>query len=108
MMVSGSTVADFDSTLIRRGRKAVTFPEMAEFAATLEERPISQLLEELPEIARLSTAKFDMATTILRRRFSHESPVDQLQLRTFGYEIAERVDDTNVGRRIRKIFEPHQ
>ena len=81
---------------------------MAEFAATLEDRPIAQLLEELPEIAQLSAAKFDVATSILRRRFSHELPVDQLQLRTFGYEIADRVSDKRVSARIRKIFEPQE
>ena len=102
--MQGRDVIDFDSTLIRRGRKAVTFPEMVEFAATLESRPLVKLLEELPEIARLSDAKFTVATNVLRRRFRGETPIDQLQLRTFGNEIAARVLDTAIADRIRSIF----
>ncbi|HSP13177.1 MAG TPA: hypothetical protein VLV78_00330 [Thermoanaerobaculia bacterium] len=98
-------MGEFDSTLLRRGRKAVTFPEMVEFAATVELRPIAQLLEELPDLARLSEAKFSIASNVLRRRFRNETPVDQLQLRTFGYEIADRVADTRIADRIRSIFE---
>jgi hypothetical protein len=94
-------VGDFDSTLIRRARKAVTFPDMVEFAATLELRPIAQLLE----LAKLSAAKFDVATNVLRRRFRHELPVDQEQLRIFGSEIAERMSDNASANRIRHIFE---
>jgi hypothetical protein len=95
---------DFDSTLIRRGRNAVTFAEMAEFVRTLEERPIPTLLEELPDLARLSEAKFTLALKILRRRFDSESDVDQQQLRTFAEEIAAGVDEAGTAARIRYIF----
>ena len=95
---------DLDSTLIRRGRKAVTFPEMVEFAATLESRPIVKLLEELPDLARLSEAKFSVASNVLRRRFRGETPIDQQQLKAFGYEVAARVFDPGVADRIRSIF----
>ena len=103
-MVAGTDMGDFDSTLIRSARGAVTFSDMVEFAEKLENRSLAQLLEELPELARLSTAKFDVATSVLRRRFRGESPVDQAQLRTFGNEIAERAGETTVARRIRAIF----
>ena len=95
---------DFDSTLIRRGRNAVTFAEMAEFVRTLEERPIPKLLEELPDLARLSDSKFTLALKILRRRFDSESDVDQQQLRTFAEEIAAGVDEPGTAARIRDIF----
>jgi hypothetical protein len=104
MMATGLQVKEFDSTLIRRGRRAVTFPEMVEFAATLETRPIIKLLEELPDLARLSEAKFSVASSVLRRRFRGETPVDQQQLKAFGYEIAARVFDASVADRIRSIF----
>ena len=104
MMDAGFQVKDLDSTLIRRGRKAVTFNEMVEFAATVETRPIIKLLEELPDLARLSEAKFSVASNVLRRRFRGEAPIDQKQLKAFGYEIAARVFDADVADRIRSIF----
>ncbi|MEK6371447.1 MAG: hypothetical protein AABO58_02015 [Acidobacteriota bacterium] len=54
--------ADFDSTLIRRGRSALSVSEMVAFVETLEARPLIKLLEELPELARPSDAKFVLAT----------------------------------------------
>ncbi|HEX9161451.1 MAG TPA: hypothetical protein VF980_07050 [Thermoanaerobaculia bacterium] len=98
-------MSEFDSTLIRCGRTAVTYADMVQFAATLEDRPIAQLLVELPDVARLSAAKFDVATSVLRRRFRNEQPVEQAQLRIFGSEIAADLDDTSVARRIRRVFE---
>lgn len=104
----GTRVSDHDSTLLRKGKNAVTFPEMVEFAATLELRPLAQLLEELPELARLSEAKFSVASNILKRRFRTETPTDQLQLRTFGNEIADRVAERAIAERIRSIFESEE
>ena len=95
-----------DSTLIRRGRSALTFWEMAQFADTLSNRPLPKLLEELPDLARLSTAKFNLATITLRRRFRGETPVDQIQLRQIANEIAATVSDSAVATRIRDIFSP--
>ena len=99
------TVGDYDSTLIRRAKTAVTFPEMVEFAATLEVRPFIQLLEELPEIAKVSHTKFSVVSNVLRRRFRGEQPVDQLQLKVFGQEIADRIPDRELADRVRSIFE---
>ena len=93
-----------DSTLIRRGRTALTFWEMAQFAETLNSRPLMKLLEELPELARLSTAKFNLATITLRRRFRIEAPVDQIQLRAVANEIAASVEEPMAARRIRELF----
>jgi len=93
-----------DSTLIRRGRTALTFWEMAQFADTLSSRPLAKLLEELPELARLSSAKFNLATITLRRRFRAETPVDQIQLREIAKEIAATVEESAVATRIRELF----
>ena len=95
---------DPESTLIRRGRTAVTMTEMAVFVKTLEDRPVSTLLQELPELAQLSDTKFSLALTTLRRRFRGEKPVDQLQLRASAWEIARDVTDRNTADRIRGIF----
>ncbi len=100
-----ATVADFDSTLIRRAKNAVTFPDMVEFATTLEVRPFVQLLEELPEIAKLSHTKFSVVSNVLRRRFKQEQPIDQEQLKVFGMEIAGRMFDADLADRVRSIFE---
>lgn len=64
---------DLDSTLLRRGRNALSYTQMAEFAETVESRPIARLLEELPGIAGLSTPKFHLAAKVLQRRLRHES-----------------------------------
>lgn len=95
-----------DSTLIRRGRTALTFWEMAQFAETLCQRPLPKLLEELPELARLSPAKFNLATITLRRRFRNETPIDQLQLREIANEIADTLGDSATATRIRELFAP--
>lgn len=97
---------DLDSTLIRRGRSAVTFSDMAAFVKTLEERPVAVLLGELPDLARLSDTKFSLALLTIRRRFRGESPVDQLQLREFAREIANSIEDPSVAERVRDIFSP--
>ncbi len=83
----------------------MTFPEMVEFASTLEVRPFVQLLEELPELAKLSHTKFSVASNVLRRRFRNEDPVDQLQLKVFGMEIADRIPERELADRVRSIFD---
>ncbi len=95
---------DFDSTLIRRGRSSVTLTEIIAFVRTLEERPLTTLLDELPELARLSDTKFSLAIATLRRRFRGETPVDQMQLRVTAFEIARGVRDHAVAQRIRDLF----
>ena len=96
---------DFDSTLIRSGRRAASFSDMVEFAKDVHERPLSKLFEELPQIARLSDTKFHLATNILRNRFRSQSGMDQMELRKIGSEIADRATNDWVADRIRSIFE---
>lgn len=95
---------DFDSTLIRHGRNAVSFAEMETFVHTLETRPVAKLLEELPDLARLSEAKFALAVRILRIRFKSEAPINQRQLRMLAQEIAADVKEASVATRIRAMF----
>lgn len=93
-----------DSTLIRRGRTSVTLTEIIAFAKALERRPLIDLLDELPQLARLSETKFALAIATLRRRFRGESAVDQLQLRETANEIASASKDPVVAARIRELF----
>jgi len=94
---------DFDSTLIRRAVKAATFNEMAEFAVSVETRPLDKLLADLPGIASLSEMKFSLARQVLRRRARELSPVDREQLRVLAEEIAAAAPAL-VASRIRAIF----
>ena len=95
---------DLDSTLIRRGRSALSVSEMVTFVETLEARPLMTLLEELPGLARLSEAKFALATKTLRRRFRGESLVNQVQLRIVANEVAEAIRDPETASRVRSLF----
>ncbi|HKR63118.1 MAG TPA: hypothetical protein VJZ00_05245 [Thermoanaerobaculia bacterium] len=94
---------DIDSTLIRRGVNASTFHEMEQFAETIEERPLDKLLTELPGIAQLSGAKFDLARQVVRRRANHLIAVEREQLRVMAEEVASGAGD-DVAQRIRGIF----
>ena len=95
---------DSDSTLIRRGRAALSVSEMVAFVDMLEARPLLKLLEELPDLARLSDAKFALAMKTLRRRFRGESLVDQMQLRIVANDVAQTIPDANAAARVRGVF----
>jgi hypothetical protein len=95
---------DADSTLIRRALDAVTYSDMVTFVRTLEERPVMKLLDELPDLARLSATKFDLAMKTLRRRFHTHPPIEQVQLQVYANEVAECIDEPEVAQRVRAIF----
>jgi hypothetical protein len=92
-----------DSTLIRRGASAQTFNELEEFVETIEGRPLDKLLTDLPGIAGLSGAKFDLARQVVRRRVNHLETVERDQLRVLADEVASTSPE-DVGERIRGIF----
>jgi hypothetical protein len=96
---------DLDTTLVRRGQNAMTYSDMVAFAESVETRPLGKILEDLPGIATLSDSKFRIASTVLRRRFQMESPIEQIQLRVIADEIASAVEDRAVGKRIRDVFQ---
>ena len=93
-----------DSTLIRRGRSALSVSEMVAFVDMLEARPLLMLLGELPDLAQLSDAKFALATKTLRRRFRGESVVDQIQLRIVANDVAQTIEDVDTAARVRGLF----
>ena len=95
---------DLDSTLVRRGRAALSVSEMVAFVDALEARPLIKLLEDLPELARLSEAKFQLAMKTLQRRFRGESLVDQMQLRIVANEIAQSIEEPHFASRVRTLF----
>ena len=99
-------IDDADSTLIRRGRRASSLSDMVEFAKSVHERPLAKVVEELPQIARLSDTKFHVATKILRQRFDTQSAEEKRVLRRIGDDIADSVSSEWVADRIRSIFKP--
>ena len=98
-----SAAADFDSTLVRSGIHATTSSELSRFVATMEQRPLDRLLEELPGLAGLSNSKFDLARSVLRRRARDLAPVEREQLQMLAEEVAGRTDE-EVAQRIRALF----
>jgi hypothetical protein len=98
-----SAAADFDSTLIRSGVQATTISELTQFVATMEQRPLDRLLDELPGLAGLSNSKFDLARSVLRRRARDLAPMELEQLQILAEEVAGRTDE-DVADRIRALF----
>lgn len=94
---------DLDSTLIRRGVQATTISEMTQFVATMEQRPLPKLLEDLPGFARLSETKFNLARAVFRRRLRTLLPAERAELHKVSEEIAGRAH-AHVAERIRGLF----
>ena len=102
-MSAQAEAIDFDTTLLRRGVRATTFSEMAEFAETVELRPLDKLLSELPGIATLSEMKFNLARQVIRRRARFLGSLHHEQLRVLAHEIADTAPAL-VAARIRDLF----
>jgi hypothetical protein len=98
------TAIDFDSTLIRRAKHVDTVQEFAEFADTLERRPITKLLGELPALAKISKNQFLLATRVIRRRYFQQPTGEQFELQSVGLEIAAEVLDADTSAQIRSVF----
>jgi phosphoserine phosphatase len=101
--MTDADVLDLDSTLIRRGVKASTFSEMAEFAETVERRPLDKLLRELPALAALSEMKFSLARQVIRRRARYLGDLHRERLRVLAEEIASDAPAL-IASRIREVF----
>jgi hypothetical protein len=59
---------DPGSTLVRSGKQALTFTEMATFVHDLEARPPARLLSDLAGLMALPDAKYQLVVMILRRK----------------------------------------
>jgi hypothetical protein len=95
---------DFDSTLIRHGLQATTISDMTRFVATMDQRPLDKLLQDLPGFALFSETKFSLARAVLRRRMKELSAIDREQLRVLASEVVSE-SKTDVAQRIQAIFE---
>jgi len=94
-----------DTTLTIEGNMAVTFREIAEFASSIESRPLDKLVRDLPGLAQLSEMKFNVVRKVLQRRMRELPQIEQEQLRIFANEISSTADGA-AQERIRSVFAP--
>jgi hypothetical protein len=60
------------TTLVREGKAARTPEELARFGEEVGRRPIRQLLDDLPGLARLDPDKFEIVLRIIRSRMQKQ------------------------------------
>lgn len=102
--MSESSTPLFDSTVVRRGADATTFRDMVEYADLLAERPLEDLIRDLPGLAVLSRSKFDLTLVVLRRRLRVESVERQRELMRLADETSRHSADTEVHEAVRGLF----
>jgi hypothetical protein len=59
---------DSSSTLVHRGKTALTFSEMASFVHDIEARPLPRLLSDLPGLMVLPDLKYQLVVMVLRKK----------------------------------------
>jgi hypothetical protein len=64
------------STIVRRGRAALSFFEMAGFARDLEARPLDRLVTDLPGLLALPDPKYGLVAMVLAKRM-RQSPAER-------------------------------
>ena len=94
---------DDSSTLIRFGKSAMTFPEMAAFVHDLESRPMERLLEDLGGLMALPDGQHGLVTMVLRKRM-RPSPADHSAIVARLLEL-KRSPDEVVRHRCRRVLE---
>jgi hypothetical protein len=95
---------DDSSTLIRFGKNAMTFQEMAAFVHDLESRPMARLLEDLPGLMALPDGQHGLVTMVLRKRM-RPSPADQAPIVARLRELRSGSADETVRHRCRRFLE---
>ena len=65
---------DTGSTLVRSGKSALTFTDMASFVHDIEARPLSRLLEDLPGLMAIPEAKYGLVLMVLRKKTRPDGP----------------------------------
>jgi hypothetical protein len=92
-----------DTTIVRQGAEAETFLDMTLFVESIEQRPLDKLLGDLPGLAKLSRAKFNLARHVVQRRIRELNEVEREQLRLFADDVARAIDEGDA-ERIRSVF----
>jgi hypothetical protein len=65
---------DAGSTLIRLGKSALTFKDMAAFVHDLEARPLGRLLDDLPGLMAIDETKYGLVLMVLRKKTRPDGP----------------------------------
>jgi hypothetical protein len=93
---------DGSSTLVRSGKTAMTFTEMATFVRELATRPAARFLEDLPGLMALPEGQYGLVTMVLRKKVRPEGterPALVVRLK----ELQAAADDATVRARC-KLF----
>jgi len=93
-----------NTTLVREGQDASTLEELVRFADEVEKRPIRQLLEDLPGLARLSEAKFHLVMKVIRNRIARQPLAVRERMIAMVKIFAQGTENTEMAARLREIF----
>jgi hypothetical protein len=94
---------DPESTLVRAGKGALTFTEMAAFVRDLEARPTDRLLADLPGLMTLPETRYGLVLMVLRRR-TRPGGVEGAAIRERLLELRSGSADPAVLKRIDAFF----
>ncbi|HEY7513758.1 MAG TPA: hypothetical protein VIC87_04745 [Vicinamibacteria bacterium] len=95
---------DDSTTLVRIGKTAMTFPEMAAFVRDLESRPVDRLLEDLSGLLALPDGQHGLVTMVLRKKM-RASPADRDAIVARLHELKSRSDDATVRGRCQRVLD---
>jgi hypothetical protein len=93
---------DGSSTLVRSGKTAMTFKEMATFVRELETRPAARFLQDVPGLMALPEGQYGLVTMVLRKKVRPES-VERPALVARLKDLQAQSDDPTVRARC-KLF----
>jgi hypothetical protein len=94
---------DLESTLVRAGKGALTFTEMAAFVHDLEARATDRLLADLSGLMALPEAKYGLVLMVLRRR-TRPGESEGTAIRERLLELRTASGDPAVRKRIEAFF----
>ena len=95
---------DTGSTLVRSGKTALTFTEMAAFVHDLEARPAPRLLADLPGLMALPEAKYNLVVMVLKKKTRPEGSERSAILERLG-QLRASSDDPTVKERCKAFLE---
>jgi len=95
---------DGGSTLVRSGKTAMTFTEMATFVRELEARPAARFLQDLPGLMALPEGQFGLVTMVLRKKVRSDN-AERPALLARLKELQAQTDDPAVRTRCKLFLE---